>query len=264
MESNLPSYQIKPYPLSRRIVVDILDFAKNKHITHGLVEMDVSLPRQVLQAHRFRTGESLSFTAFFISCLSRALAEQPDVQAYRDWRGRLVVFTDVDVNTIVEHEVQGRKLGTVYLVRSANRKSFRQIHTEIRQAQAEIVTPSRHPGWVVYVLLPGFLRRAFWRLLFKFPFQLKRLVGTTVVTAIGMFGQGGGWAMPLSYMTAAASLGGISEKPAYIAGQIQPREFLCVTMSFDHDIVDGAPAARFTSRLRELVESAAGLEELIS
>ena len=102
---------------------------------------------------------------------------------------------------------------------------------------------------MVYVLLPGFLRRAFWRLLFKFPFQLKRLVGTTVVTAIGMFGQGGGWAMPLSYMTAAASLGGIAEKPAYIAGQLQPREFLCVTMSFDHDIVDGAPAARFTSRL---------------
>jgi pyruvate/2-oxoglutarate dehydrogenase complex dihydrolipoamide acyltransferase (E2) component len=264
MDSNPPSYQIKPYPLSRRIVVDILDFARNKHITHGLVEMDVTLPRQILQAHRSQTGESLSFTAFFIHCLAKALAEQPDIQAYRDWRGRLIVFEDVDVNTIVEHEVQGRKLGTVYLVRGANRKSFLQIHQEIRQAQSETIKPSRHPGWVFYLILPGFLRRAFWRLLFKYPLQLKRLVGTTVVTAIGMFGQGGGWAVPISYMTAGASLGGISTRPAFIDDQVQPREFLCVTMSFDHDVVDGAPAARFTSRLRELVESAAGLEVLIS
>jgi pyruvate/2-oxoglutarate dehydrogenase complex dihydrolipoamide acyltransferase (E2) component len=32
-----------------------------------------------------------------------------------------------------------------------------------------------------------------------------------------------------------------------------------MTVSFDHDIIDGAPAARFTQRLRELVESGYGL-----
>ncbi|WP_205625975.1 2-oxo acid dehydrogenase subunit E2 [Halorubrum tropicale] len=31
-------------------------------------------------------------------------------------------------------------------------------------------------------------------------------------------------------------------------------------MTFDHDVVDGAPAARFVQRLRELVESAHGVE----
>jgi pyruvate/2-oxoglutarate dehydrogenase complex dihydrolipoamide acyltransferase (E2) component len=34
------------------------------------------------------------------------------------------------------------------------------------------------------------------------------------------------------------------------------REYLNVTISFDHDIVDGAPAARFTQRLKELIEAA--------
>jgi hypothetical protein len=34
-----------------------------------------------------------------------------------------------------------------------------------------------------------------------------------------------------------------------------------MTLLFDHDIVDGAPAARFTQRLKELIESGYGLEE---
>jgi hypothetical protein len=32
-----------------------------------------------------------------------------------------------------------------------------------------------------------------------------------------------------------------------------------MTMSFDHDIIDGAPAARLAMRLKELIESGFGL-----
>jgi 2-oxoacid dehydrogenases acyltransferase (catalytic domain) len=32
-------------------------------------------------------------------------------------------------------------------------------------------------------------------------------------------------------------------------------------ISFDHDIIDGAPAARFTERLKELIESGYGLPD---
>ena len=46
-----------------------------------------------------------------------------------------------------------------------------------------------------------------------------------------------------------------------VDGKIAIRDYLCVTLSFDHDIVDGAPAARFVSRLRELIESGYGLRE---
>jgi len=42
---------------------------------------------------------------------------------------------------------------------------------------------------------------------------------------------------------------------------VEPREFLAVTASFDHDIVDGAPAARFARRLREIVEGAEVLRD---
>lgn len=42
-------------------------------------------------------------------------------------------------------------------------------------------------------------------------------------------------------------------------GTPAPRDQLCLTISFDHNVVDGAPAARFTERLKGLVESGYGL-----
>ncbi len=63
----------------------------------------------------------------------------------------------------------------------------------------------------------------------------------------------------MAMKTLTVSLGGIDRKPGIIEGRIAPREFLCTTVSFDHDIVDGIPAAKFVSRFRELVEQAWGL-----
>ncbi len=81
------------------------------------------------------------------------------------------------------------------------------------------------------------------------------------LTAVGMFGRGGGWAIPFDYHTLDVALGGIAEKPGVVGGRIAIREYLCMTLSFDHDVIDGAPAARFVSRLRELIESGYGLRE---
>lgn len=86
--------------------------------------------------------------------------------------------------------------------------------------------------------------------------------GTVSLTAVGMFGSGAGWAIPATNHTLQITLGGIAQKPALINGQLENREYLCVTVSLDHDIIDGAPAARFIERLKELIESGYGLEEI--
>jgi pyruvate/2-oxoglutarate dehydrogenase complex dihydrolipoamide acyltransferase (E2) component len=57
------------------------------------------------------------------------------------------------------------------------------------------------------------------------------------------------------------ALGGISKKPKVVDGKTEVREYLSVTMLFDHDVVDGAPAARFIARLAELVQDGYGLIE---
>ena len=50
-------------------------------------------------------------------------------------------------------------------------------------------------------------------------------------------------------------------EPQHRGEQMEPRDCLSLTLSFDHDVVDGAPAAGFAARLTKLVESAAGLEK---
>jgi pyruvate/2-oxoglutarate dehydrogenase complex dihydrolipoamide acyltransferase (E2) component len=61
--------------------------------------------------------------------------------------------------------------------------------------------------------------------------------------------------IPLSGATVAVTVGGIVERPSVSDGRIETREHLCLTVSFNHDIVDGAPAARFLKRFSELLTS---------
>ena len=41
--------------------------------------------------------------------------------------------------------------------------------------------------------------------------------------------------------------------------EVAVREYLSLTASFDHNIIDGAPAARFCQWFKELIESGYGL-----
>ncbi len=85
---------------------------------------------------------------------------------------------------------------------------------------------------------------------------LKKYSGTTVVTSVGMFGKGGGWGV--SFMpvhTLGLTIGGIAQRGGVIDGMIAIREYIDLTVTFDHDIIDGAPAARFLQRFKDQLES---------
>ena len=173
-----------------------------------------------------------------------------------------MLFDEVDVNTQIEREVRGRKWVMPYIIRAANKKTFRGIHDEIRAAQSkEVKDAHEYKQYEWYLLLPKFVRRLFWRALERSPHLTKRIAGTVGVTALGMFGQGGFWGIPITTQTLLVTVGGIAERVRMIDGHPKAREFLSLTISFDHDIIDGAPAVRFTQRLKELIESAYGLEE---
>ncbi|MBW7882622.1 MAG: 2-oxo acid dehydrogenase subunit E2 [Caldilineaceae bacterium] len=86
------------------------------------------------------------------------------------------------------------------------------------------------------------------------------MAGTVGLTAVGMFGRGSGWGLAPVEHTLCLIVGGIARKPAVVQDRIEPREVLSLTVVFDHDVVDGAPAARFVQRLVELIESGYGLD----
>ena len=79
-----------------------------------------------------------------------------------------------------------------------------------------------------------------------------------------MKGKFPGWAIPLSGATASTIVvGGINKKPGVVNNKIEIREYLHLTITVDHDIVDGGPLARFVDRLIELIENNYGLEKNI-
>jgi len=75
-----------------------------------------------------------------------------------------------------------------------------------------------------------------------------------------MFGKGTGWGIPLASHSLVITVGGIGEKPGVVDGHIAIRDYLSLTISFNHDLIDGAPAARFATRLKDLIESGYGLD----
>jgi pyruvate/2-oxoglutarate dehydrogenase complex dihydrolipoamide acyltransferase (E2) component len=74
-----------------------------------------------------------------------------------------------------------------------------------------------------------------------------------------MFGRGGGWGIVMAPPTLMVVVGGIGTRPRFVDGRLAEREMRSVTLSFEHDVVDGAAADLFCARLGTLVEEAHGL-----
>lgn len=132
-----------------------------------------------------------------------------------------------------------------------NRRSWEELHAEIRRIQT---APKVQPGWKftdVFPRLPRPIRRFSLRMILRRPDLMKAYAGTVGFTSVGMFGVGSFWGIGLPVHSLAVTLGGIGEKPVVVDGRIAIREMLSLTVSFNHDIIDGAPAARFTQRLIE-------------
>ena len=253
-----PGTHLLPFSPARRVIADFLQVAARRRAMHGLLEADVTLVRRRMREWKERTGESLSLTAFVVWCVARAVEQHPAVAAFRAGRRRLVSFEDVDVATPVERCVGGERIGSAHVVRRANRRSFREIHDEIRAVQSTPVEVE-HRARLVIGRVPGWLRRAWIRWAVRSPWRWTALAGAVCVSSIGMFGTGPGWGIPVPGYPLTVTVGGIGRRPALVGGRIEEHEHLCLTLSLDHDLLDGAAAARFARSLLELIEAATGL-----
>lgn len=254
--------QVVSYPTYQRLAAVAYRTVRHKPMIHGLLEVDVTRPRTILRTHQEKTRETLSFTAFLATCLAKAVDEHKAVQAFHQGGKRLVLFEDVDIATRIEHDVAGQKYVVPYIIRAANHKSFRELHDEIRAAQRadmrDTLTQFRFWPAVLFRLFVW----AFGGIGARRPRLWKERMGTVGLTAVGMFTTGEGWGIPASSPTALmVTVGGIGKKQEIVDGRVATREYLSLTISVDHDIVDGAPAARFTQRLKELIESGYGLTD---
>lgn len=271
MDKDVGPYQITEFSPGRRVWVNALELSWPAHAIYGLLEVDVTIVRRFIAEHKERTGETLSFAGYLTFCLARAVDEDKSIQAYRKGKKHLVLFEDVNVGLMVERKVGEKTTLMGHVVRAANRKTYREIHDEIRKVQAEPVPPGRGmPNWFrSALLLPWPLSRLVISLIRmnsrRDPTVVVSSSGTVAVTSVGLFGGGhSGWGISPTLHPLGLVVGSVSWKPVVRDGQIEPREMLNLTVSFDHDIVDGGPATRFVRRLVELIESGYGLDGISS
>lgn len=269
-------YKEIPYSPLRVLLSDDVRIGMTLRRIPVFVEVDVTTARMAIAKRKEATGEGLSFTGWFIKCLAQAVSEHPRVQGLRRGRHRILVFEDVDVGTYVRADRDGPRPGPdipiPFIIRKANEKTLEVIHAEIRAAQGRGPPSHDAPPTMgrpsarqlrIYTSLPFFVRKSlFWNRMLRDPFRFKQRLGTVSVTSVGMFakvGNGSSWGILTDVHPLTVALGGISRKPAVVGDHVEPREFLGMSLLFNHDVVDGAPVARFLDRLRDLVESGYGL-----
>lgn len=263
------AYEVQRVSLRRLMTIDGLDAVSPGHRVIGLVELDVSLAVARIEAMR-GAGQRVSLFAFVVACIAKALSEHRELNAVLGGR-RIYRFEDVDVSMALEVDTPEGPYPYQLSLRRAHTKGPLALYAEIEAARARhaataaVGRESRRfetmMGWLAWV--PRFVRLWLLRLATRRPLVVKRWTGTTFVTSVGKFSRAPGFVIPFAAgpMAASFALGSVVDKPVLRDGALRNHAVLSLTVIVNHDLVDGAPAARFVDRLQQLVEGADGLPE---
>jgi pyruvate dehydrogenase E2 component (dihydrolipoamide acetyltransferase) len=226
VSQTLPASANEGTPLAgmRRVIAERMSasWTTAPHVTLT-VEVDMSeamgLKRRLSEA----TDSKISFTEIIARCTAAALAEFPMVNASLI-DGRLVRHDEIHLGVAVALE-DGL---IVPVVRNAAGKSVTRLGAEIRQ-----LTDKARQGRLGPDEVSG---------------------GTFTITNLGMYGVD--QFTPIINQPESAILGvcRVVERPVVCQGKVEIRPLMNLCLSFDHRIIDGAVAARFMARLRQLIE----------
>jgi pyruvate dehydrogenase E2 component (dihydrolipoamide acetyltransferase) len=163
-----------------------------------------------------------------VKACALALREHPRANgAYRD--GRFELFSRVNVGIAVAAD-DALVVPTIF---DADRKSLGEIAATAREladrVRSQEITPPELSG------------------------------ATFTVSNLGMFGVTSFTAVINPPQAAILAAGAVRETPVVRDGAVVPGRLMSVTLACDHRILYGADAARFLSRVRELLEQPMGL-----
>lgn len=264
---SLGQYSIEVFPSSRIATIDIGAVSRTKHHIRALIELDVTEGRKMI-AEKKKQKCNISFNSWIIKCISKTVEEFKDIHGIRKGKRKIVIFDDIDISIMIEREIEGVKVPLPYVIRKTNEKSISDIYSEIKAGQSQAINDEGNYVlgekkneylMKIYYNMPGFIRRMIWRKIIQNPFLTKKNMGTAIITSVGMMGKINGWVIPTSVHPLSFAVGSIIKKPGVVSDRIEIREYLYMTVSVDHDVVDGAPAVRALSKLTKLVEQGFGL-----
>lgn len=256
----MKDYKIETFPKTRIATFDICSVGIQKHQVAAMIEIDVTESRGRIKKLRNKTNR-ISFIAWLIKVISLTVKDHGLTAGYLKGKRKVIVFNDINISLAVEKKINGQKVPVPLIIEKANEKSIELITNEIAEARdkdltdRDIVLHSRSGKLErLYYVLPGFVRRCFWRYLLRHPHLAFKKMGNVAITSVGMVGNVSGWFIPISVHPICFGISTIAKKPIVIGDKIEIREILDMTILIDHDVIDGSPMARFISDLSGNIE----------
>ncbi len=187
---------------------------------HSTIVMEVDMTN----AARFRQETQFSYTEMLIKAVAKALLDHRLLNATLE-DNQIKVLEDVNVGVAVTTE-SGL---VVPVVRNADKKSLSEISSVLK----ELVQRARQ----------GKLTRE------------DVTSGTFTITNLGMYDVDVFFPIINPPETAILGVGRVVEKPATVNGQVAIRSLMQLSLTYDHRIVDGAPAAKFLRTVKQILET---------
>jgi len=247
-------YKSIPLSFNRQTVIASATVTKEKNAIHCLTEIDITKPRYLIKKHFEKTGEKLSLTAYIVTCLASVIKDYPQFNSFIKGK-KLILLDDITISVLIERAISEENVPEPIGIKQTQNKTYLQIHKEIREAkkqQNDKLGSLSGQTWIR--LIPGFLLKLFIRIADR-NINMGIKYGKIAVTAVGMFGKEPFWFIPHGTATVLVTIGSINNKILEFDNQFEKREHLCLTVSFDHNIVDGAPASRFMNQLIETIKN---------
>jgi pyruvate dehydrogenase E2 component (dihydrolipoamide acetyltransferase) len=191
---------------------------------HSTVSMDVDMT----EARRLHEETQASYTDILVKAVAEALREHSIINSTLDGE-QIKVYEDINVGVAVATE----KGLIVPVVHNADRLSLKDISLTIKT----LVEKARE-GKLTKEDLTG---------------------GTFTVTNLGMYGVD--FFIPIINPpeTAILGVGRVAEKPVVADKAVVVKPVMNLSLAYDHRIVDGAPAAQFLRRVKQLLEIPSGV-----
>jgi len=184
----------------------------------------VKVRGQILAELEMKYGARISFTDFVIKAAARAILDHPIVNSSLQGN-EIRIFSQVNIGVAVA--IEGGLI--VPVVKNADTKSLVEISVELKRLAEKART-----GTLSTEEITG---------------------GTFSITNLGAYGID--MFNPIISPGQSAILGvcRIVDRPIAIKRQVALRSMMNLCLSFDHRVMDGAPAARYLQKVKELLES---------
>jgi pyruvate dehydrogenase E2 component (dihydrolipoamide acetyltransferase) len=187
-------------------------------------EADATNLMEVRQRKLTPTGEKIPLNAYFIAAAAKALAEFPDVNAQLTDTG-LVYFDEINIGIAIDTE---RGL-VVPVIKDVGKLSLLGISAALNELVKRTLSGKTLPE--------------------------EFTEGTFTVTNLGAFGIDSFTPIINPPEAAILGVGRIKTKPVAFERMIGIRDMVTLSLSFDHRLIDGAPAARFLQHICQFIEN---------